>query len=194
MASRPHSAVLHDGVAAAAQSACSGAGQQLAGRRLHFGLPGTLASWPKLEPPAFPPPPSPLQVNGRYIKKRIHVRIEHVTPSRCHEEFLRRCKENDEARHAAKVAGTAPPSMKRQPKGPRTEGFTLENVKMETITREHARPLLLLLGPRPGACRMQAAAPAAGLAECCRPRSLPADVLAATPAMGPCAQPAKLPR
>ena len=42
-------------------------------------------------------------MNGRYIKKRIHVRIEHVQPSRCHEEFLRRCKENDAARHEAKV-------------------------------------------------------------------------------------------
>lgn len=80
------------------------------------------------------PPPCVPQVNGRYIKKRIHVRIEHVSPSRCHEEFLRRCKENDEARHAAKVAGTPAPPMKRVPKGPRTEGFTLENVKMSTIT------------------------------------------------------------
>ena len=85
-----------------------------------------------LPPP--PPPPWPLQVNGRYIKKRIHVRIEHVSPSRCHEEFLRRCKENDEARHAAKVAGTPAPPCKRVPKGPRTTGFTLENVAMETIT------------------------------------------------------------
>lgn len=76
----------------------------------------------------------PAQVNGRYIKKRIHVRIEHVTPSRCREEFLRRCKANDEARHAAKANGTPLPALKRQPKGPRTEGFMLENVKMETIT------------------------------------------------------------
>lgn len=111
--------------------------------------------------------PPALQVNGRYIKKRIHVRIEHVTPSRCHEEFLRRCKENDAARHEAKVAGTAPPVLKRQPKGPRTEGFTLENVKMETITREP-------WGPPPSAgacarprhnlgciCRMQLGLPAA---------------------------------
>lgn len=74
------------------------------------------------------------QVNGRYIKKRIHVRVEHVQPSRCREEFLRRCKANDEAKHAAKVAGLPVPSTKRQPKGPRTEGFTLENVSMETIT------------------------------------------------------------
>lgn len=76
----------------------------------------------------------PTQVNGRFVKKRIHVRIEHVTPSRCREDFLRRCKANDEARHAAKVNGTPLPALKRQPKGPRTEGFLLENVKMETIT------------------------------------------------------------
>ncbi|PSC71066.1 argonaute 1 isoform B [Micractinium conductrix] len=74
------------------------------------------------------------QVNGRYIKKRIHVRIEHVQPSRCHEEFLRRCKENDAARHEAKVNGTPLPTLKRQPKGPRTEGIMLENVTMESIT------------------------------------------------------------
>lgn len=160
---------------------------------------------------ALPPPCCASQVNGRYIKKRIHVRIEHVTPSRCHEEFLRRCKENDAARHAAKVCvwvgsggvagsfdGTEPteagarrsarqapfvsqcmhcvcgaqlaccrvedgtlaarpcltvhpnpchgpqvegkplPALKRQPKGPRTEGIMLKNVKMETITGEAA--------------------------------------------------------
>ena len=74
------------------------------------------------------------QVNGRYIKKRLHVRVEHVKPSRCHEAFLRRCKENDDARHKAHLAGEAVPVTKRQPKGPRTEGFMLENVSMETIT------------------------------------------------------------
>ena len=57
------------------------------------------------------------QVNGRYINKRIHVRIEHVRPSRCHEEFLRRCKANDEARHHAKVSGVPAPPMKRQVRG-----------------------------------------------------------------------------
>lgn len=74
------------------------------------------------------------QVNGRYIKKRIHVRIEHVAPSRCKEDFLRRVKSNDEARRQAKAAGAPKPITKRQPAGPRLEGFTLENVSMETIT------------------------------------------------------------
>ena len=73
------------------------------------------------------------QVNGRYIRKRLHVRIEHVNPSRCHEDFLQRVKTNDEAKHAAKVAGKELAVPKRQPKGPR-DGFILENVEMETIT------------------------------------------------------------
>ena len=74
------------------------------------------------------------QVNGRYIKKRIHVRIEHVHPSRCHEDFLKRCTENREKCIAAKAAGEPRPLTTRQPKGPRTEGFTLKNVQMDTIT------------------------------------------------------------
>lgn len=47
------------------------------------------------------------QVNGRIIPKRIHVRIEHVHPSRCKEEFLRRVKANDEFKHEAKLKGGA---------------------------------------------------------------------------------------
>jgi len=72
-------------------------------------------------------------VNGRIIRKRIHVRIEHVQPSRCREDFLRRRETNDKIKHEAKVKGEAPPSTKRLPKGPRG-AFSLENVKLETIT------------------------------------------------------------
>lgn len=46
-----------------------------------------------------------MQVNGRIIPKRIHVRVEHVKPSRCKEEFLKRSKENDEVKHEAKLRG-----------------------------------------------------------------------------------------
>ena len=46
-----------------------------------------------------------LQHNGRIMPKRIHVRIEHVRPSRCKEEFLKRSKENDEIKHQAKQRG-----------------------------------------------------------------------------------------
>lgn len=39
------------------------------------------------------------------MKKRIHVRVEHVMPSRCREEFLARRAHNDEIKHEAKVKG-----------------------------------------------------------------------------------------
>ena len=73
------------------------------------------------------------EVNGRIMKKRIHVRVEHVSPSRCREAFINRVKSNDEAKHEAKEKGVAAPKCKRQPKGPR-DGFTLENVTPDTIT------------------------------------------------------------
>jgi large subunit ribosomal protein L21e len=42
------------------------------------------------------------QVRTRVIKKRIHVRTEHVKPSKCRQDFLDRVAKNDAARRAAK--------------------------------------------------------------------------------------------
>ena len=39
------------------------------------------------------------------LDKRINVRVEHVKPSRCREDFLKRVKENDEKRRQAKENG-----------------------------------------------------------------------------------------
>ncbi|KAJ4750000.1 60S ribosomal protein L21 [Rhynchospora pubera] len=54
------------------------------------------------------------QVGNRIIRKRIHVRVEHVMPSRCNEEFKLRKKKNDELKAAAKARGenvrSSPPS------------------------------------------------------------------------------------
>lgn len=44
-------------------------------------------------------------VNGRIIRKRLHVRIEHVQPSRCREEFLKRRAHNDAVKAEAKKKG-----------------------------------------------------------------------------------------
>jgi large subunit ribosomal protein L21e len=46
-----------------------------------------------------------VQVNGRIIKKRIHVRVEHVRPSRCREDFLLRRAKNEELKKDAKAKG-----------------------------------------------------------------------------------------
>jgi large subunit ribosomal protein L21e len=42
------------------------------------------------------------QVRNRVINKRIHVRVEHVIPSRCREDFLKRIEENKAIRRTAR--------------------------------------------------------------------------------------------
>lgn len=46
-------------------------------------------------------------MNGRIIKKRIHVRVEHVVPSRCREDFLKRRATHEELKKDAKEQGSA---------------------------------------------------------------------------------------
>lgn len=71
-------------------------------------------------------------VKQRYIVKRIHVRIEHVKPSRCREDFLNRSRINDAKKAEARKAGQALPNVRRQPAQPR-EGFMLTGVQAHTI-------------------------------------------------------------
>jgi large subunit ribosomal protein L21e len=72
------------------------------------------------------------QIGNRIIRKRIHVRVEHVQQSRCAEEFKLRKKKNDELKAAAKANGETI-STKRQPKGPKP-GFMVEGMTLETVT------------------------------------------------------------
>ncbi|KAG2439537.1 hypothetical protein HXX76_004890 [Chlamydomonas incerta] len=72
------------------------------------------------------------RVGHRIMKKRIHVRVEHIVPSRCREEFLTRRASNDAAKAAAKAKGEPVPKTKRVPAGPR-DGFELIPAKVETI-------------------------------------------------------------
>jgi large subunit ribosomal protein L21e len=72
------------------------------------------------------------QVNGRIIRKRIHVRVEHVQPSRCTEEFRLRKAKNDQLKADAKARGEVI-STKRQPLGPKP-GFMVEGATIETVT------------------------------------------------------------
>ena len=72
-------------------------------------------------------------MNTRIVKKRLHVRVEHVVPSRCREEFLERRTRNDKMKAEAKAAGEAPPKTKRQPAGPKP-GFVVEGQTMHTVT------------------------------------------------------------
>merc|ERR1711920_631663 len=57
-------------------------------------------------------------VGNRQLRKRIHVRVEHVRKSRCNESFLKRIKENDQQKRDAKLQGLTI-KCKRQPEGPK---------------------------------------------------------------------------
>ncbi|XP_034245320.1 60S ribosomal protein L21 [Thrips palmi] len=58
------------------------------------------------------------RVRGKILPKRINIRIEHVTHSKCREDFLRRVKENERLRKEARETGKVA-IIKRQPQGPR---------------------------------------------------------------------------
>lgn len=73
------------------------------------------------------------RVGNRYLEKRVTVRVEHVKPSRCREDFLARVKANNEARREAKEAGAVKLSFKRSPALPRP-GHVVETEGNEAIT------------------------------------------------------------
>ncbi|XP_041997914.1 60S ribosomal protein L21-2-like [Salvia splendens] len=75
------------------------------------------------------------QVGNRIIRKRIHVRIEHVQQSRCHEEVMLRIKKNDQLKADAKAQGKII-STKRQPEGPKP-GFMVEATVGSCSSRAH---------------------------------------------------------
>ncbi|KAM0279031.1 hypothetical protein ACHAQH_004813 [Verticillium albo-atrum] len=74
------------------------------------------------------------KVKHRYIEKRINIRVEHISPSRSRDDFLRRVKENARLRKEAQAEGKTL-LLKRLPAAPR-EAHTIslkENVP-ETVT------------------------------------------------------------
>lgn len=66
------------------------------------------------------------RVRTRIIPKRINVRIEHVFPSKCREEFVRRVKVTAAKRAEAKKTGIKV-SLKRIPEQPRKGHFVRVN-------------------------------------------------------------------
>ncbi|KAF0973734.1 hypothetical protein FDP41_007121 [Naegleria fowleri] len=68
-------------------------------------------------------------VRNRIIKKRFHVRMEHVVKSKCREDFLQRCKLNNAIALANKTSEKKQKFIKRLPAQPRP-GFTL---KLENV-------------------------------------------------------------
>ncbi|CAL5381871.1 unnamed protein product [Camellia sinensis] len=68
----------------------------------------------------------------RIIKKRIHVGIQHVQPSRCTEDFNMRMMKNEQLKLEAKARGLVI-STKRQPECPKS-GFMVESPILETVS------------------------------------------------------------
>ena len=79
------------------------------------------------------------RVNTRIIPKRIHVRVEHISHSKCRQDFINRVKKNEtlkrEARKEKKTLSKG--ALKRQPKQP-ARGFLVSVKKTEVQT---IRPL-----------------------------------------------------
>lgn len=63
------------------------------------------------------------RVKQRIIRKRLHVRIEHVRPSACKREFLDRIKANRAIATANKTAEVKQPLIKRVAAQPRPAYF-----------------------------------------------------------------------
>jgi large subunit ribosomal protein L21e len=62
------------------------------------------------------------QVNGRIIKKRVNLRVEHVSHSKCRDELIARVKSNELIKNTRKANGVkptdAPVVLKRSPVQP----------------------------------------------------------------------------
>ncbi|KAK0612308.1 ribosomal protein L21e-domain-containing protein [Bombardia bombarda] len=73
------------------------------------------------------------KVKHRYLEKRINVRIEHISPSRSRDDFIRRVKANAELKKLAKVEGK-PVQLKRQPAMPRdARTISIKENRPETV-------------------------------------------------------------
>ena len=60
-------------------------------------------------------------IRNRREKKRVNVRIEHIRPSKCREDFLNRVKRVDQTLRDAKAKGVRVPigAIKRFPRAPK---------------------------------------------------------------------------
>ncbi|CAE7817835.1 RPL21E, partial [Symbiodinium necroappetens] len=83
-------------------------------------------------------------VGNRQLRKRLHVRIEHVRKSRCNEAFKKRVKENDRKKQQAKLEGKSI-VVKRQPEGPKPKKMVeatpdeIEASRVTAIAHQHVK-------------------------------------------------------
>ena len=70
------------------------------------------------------------QVRNRIIKKRIHVKVDHVLPSKCRLQHLNRVKENDAIK---RQKGAEKVCLKRIPAQPRPAHFVAPSKPVKTV-------------------------------------------------------------
>jgi len=74
------------------------------------------------------------KVGNRVIAKRIHVRIEHVSKSRCRNDFLKRVKDNEVIKQQAKKEGRKDLKMNKRNAGLPKPGALVKAAKTELFT------------------------------------------------------------
>jgi len=73
-------------------------------------------------------------VNGKVLEKRIHVRVEHVIPSKCRIGHIARVKKNEEIKKAVRAGSQEKVSLKRSPIMPKPAYFVdYKGTEPETI-------------------------------------------------------------
>ncbi|RYG68742.1 hypothetical protein EON64_04505 [archaeon] len=73
------------------------------------------------------------EVNGRIIKKRIHVSTPHVRPSNCQAQIIKRKKENEDIKKAVRESKGEKVNLKRVNAQPKTGYFYSVAASPETI-------------------------------------------------------------
>ena len=72
------------------------------------------------------------QVNGRIVPKQLHIALPHVHKSKCLDEIIRRKKENEDIKKAARNGGERK-SLKRLPTQPKAGYVYKKTEEPETI-------------------------------------------------------------
>jgi len=75
------------------------------------------------------------QLRGKILKKRIHVRVEHVRHSKCRQGFLDRVHSNEAAKKAARESGKPVPvsAIRRIPTQPKVGRFVVPQCRGELL-------------------------------------------------------------
>lgn len=71
-------------------------------------------------------------VRNRQLKKRIHVRVDHIRPSPCRNQHLQRVKENEQKKVEARKTGVKV-NLKRIPAQPRPGMAVIPSEKVITL-------------------------------------------------------------